>query len=437
MLCAGCPAPDAARDTRLPVVAPTCPACAARWRVLGAYAGINFMANVRIVRVATETPPLVLLFGSRARAIAEAARAHLGDAWAALGAIETTCDVVNPSAAAHAERASAVEAARNSLARASGQVCAFVKNRSQDTRSRATERKLKAVLSAVEPAYDPDRLRRVARLALDTARAAMNQAATHIVGAVELQCGRHHVEGAALDTGDAITQVLLLHELQRRSNDAAVAEAVAACEARAKAAEEAAERAGAKPSWRAAKEKRKAERKEPRPRPGEPRDDRVHALTAAAGEPPDARLSKRVQAHANRVRDMARAMAGGGPRNAYRAEAAQALDAWATWTDNNVAAPARGWRGEFAERVRGLVDSAIKGLQDDGQRMAKLLGFLVRSEEAIVRFVLSERGEADLDARFARWAFDVEAVAPAPAASPAPAAAPAAAAAAASDSVTK
>lgn len=272
--CAACRAgrADAApHDARLPVVAPACPACAARWRVLGACAGINFMANVRVVRLATETSPLVLLFGSRARAIADAARALLRDAWAHLGVVEATRDVVNPSCVAHAERASAVEAARTSLARACSQVVAFVRGASQDSRSRPAERKLKAVLSAIEGAFDPDGLRRVARRAVDVARAAMAQAALEIASAVEEQCGRQHVDGVALDTSAPLTQLLLLCDLQRRANDATVVDAVAACEARAKAAEEMAERAGAKPSWRATKEKRKAEQKEPRPRPGAPR----------------------------------------------------------------------------------------------------------------------------------------------------------------------
>lgn len=130
-----------------------------------------------------------------------------------------------------------------------------------------------------------------------------------------------------------------------------------------------------------------------------------------------------MEAHANRVRDTAHAMAGGGQRNIYQEEARLASTAWGAWT--GVDARPKGWRSDFAKRVRVLVANAAKALKGQEQRTQKLLAFLQRGEVDIVRFVLRNALEADLADRYAQWAFDVDAAAAAPApAAPAPAAAP-------------
>ncbi len=151
---------------------------------------------------------------------------------------------------------------------------------------------------------------------------------------------------------------------------------------------------------------------------------------ARAGERPDARIKQRLKAHANRVRDVVRAMAGGGERNEFRVEAMEAEKKERAHRGLAVDAKVpHAWRSGFANRARVVVTGAVKLLQDDAQRVGKLLAFLDRSEMECARQIVLH-GVWDAK-RFAEWAFTrVASEAVSPAVAPAAAAAEAVAAAA-------
>ena len=270
MVCGAC-APLA--DQRFPVVQPDCASCASRWCVLSAYAGLNVLANYAVLARSTETPPLLLVLGSRGRAIAEAAQVHFPMLWGALRVRKF--DTINPARIEHAVRSKDCVNARTALARAASAVHKYVNGRTGDSalrkRRKDVEKRLMWVLAVLVPAFDPDVLQRKTRDAIDLVRKRMEELADEIVRAVLRQLGRPYVPGAVLDTSEVIVQLLLLRELQRRVNDGKLVAAVEECQKLADAAAEAAERAGAKPSWLSKKKTRESELKEPRPRPGEER----------------------------------------------------------------------------------------------------------------------------------------------------------------------
>ena len=101
VVCGACAPP--AGDQRFPVVQPDCASCASRWRVLSAYAGLNLLANYAVVKHSTKTPPLLLVLGSRGRAIAEAAQVRFPALWSALQVVKF--DSINPARIEHAVRA--------------------------------------------------------------------------------------------------------------------------------------------------------------------------------------------------------------------------------------------------------------------------------------------------------------------------------------------
>ncbi len=181
-------------------------------------------------------------------------------------------DLPNPSAVEHCLRPSEVETVRTVLGQACGVVNAFVGGKALHTRNTRVERKLRALLTSIAPSFNSDRLRlNVIREGLSIARVAMEREADDVARVVRLRLGQQHVDGAHLDTTDVVTQVFVMHELQRRANAVLLVEAIADCQARDDAAADMAERAGGKPSWRAAKAKRAAEHAKPRPQLGERR----------------------------------------------------------------------------------------------------------------------------------------------------------------------
>ena len=149
---------------------------------------------------------------------------------------------------------------------------------------------------------------------------------------------------------------------------------------------------------------------------------------ALAGEPEDARLTKRVNGLIGRVRNVARLWAGGGVRHSLRAESVQAETAWRRMSNLSVndVTPS-GWRSVFATRVASIVKEAVAGLKTDNERVRKLLALLTHSEHDIVGHVLQ-----DSHAEFSQWAFTAAAPAQ-PLASPAEAPAEASPAADAGD----
>lgn len=154
------------------------------------------------------------------------------------------------------------------------------------------------------------------------------------------------------------------------------------------------------------------------------------ANCALAGEPEDARLTKRVNGLIGRVRNVARLWAGGGVRHSLRAESVQAETAWRRMSNLSVndVTPS-GWRSLFATRVASIVKEAVAGLKADNERVSKLLALLTHGENDIVgRVILAVRPGAE----FSQWAFTAAAPAQ-PLASPAEAPAEASPAADASD----
>lgn len=116
-------------------------------------------------------------------------------------------------------------------------------------------------------------------------------------------------------------------------------------------------------------------------------------LTLRTGEPRDARLKKRVNAFCDRVRDVARNMAGGGARNVYWKEALLAAAAWDVWNaggdEDDVERP-KGWRSKVANRVRQILREAVMSLKnvDEPDRVDTLLALLQCDVAHLARYVL-------------------------------------------------
>lgn len=255
--------------THVPAVEPACPACAVRWRSVKALSALWLLAHAAVARILTGVAPLVLPFGARARSTLATSLALFKSQWHRV-VLDAALDVPSPDAIAHADRVSDVDWARLALARAAGQVHAFVNGattaRELEAKSAAAESKLKSVLSVIDPRYEPEVQRRHLRDTCRVARSAMERRADMVLARV-LQLRGLDPQRRNVALSDALSRLLLLLELQRTTQE--LESERVACVAAADAADEAAERAGATPHWYRAKAKAKAERAQPRPRPGE------------------------------------------------------------------------------------------------------------------------------------------------------------------------